>query len=287
MSKDSIGALMQSAEWRVKATIDKFDTPNSYDLYKTGKVKKAPDERLISYNNKLLEGGTNLLWSLVAGYITDGGKNEVPGLEATPANWRPFSDRNSFIGVSAGSSMSTDGTPTPDLVTPDSVAGDSFFHNSMFYLFAPMSQYPEDSDVIYPRTGISRKIVFRSIFPPGTANFTWEEWGIANGNANKMDQLQYSRIFITEENASQLSAADQTFALQNPLPNAKIFFNNDGAGSDPTYPPGPGMGMDNNPQGPQTDPQKNCFVMLNCRQEQMGEKKPPSTWIITCEISLQ
>lgn len=108
-------------------------------------------------------------------------------------------------------------------------------------------------DAGYPIAGANQKIVFKSTFLPGVACFEWLEWSVANGNGN----IATGGTFSSDEVRLLAQGLDP---VPDPLPVAGVAFD---------Y----GVG-------------EAAVVNLNHKQENMGQKYSPATWVITVEISL-
>jgi len=94
------------------------------------------------HKNVFLNEGINTIWTLVCG-----------------GSATPFDNANAHIGVGDGTDLAD---PTQTGLTGTNKA------------YAPM-------DAGYPIYGSDQKAVFRATFDGNTANFTWNEWTVANG----------------------------------------------------------------------------------------------------------
>jgi hypothetical protein len=149
-----------SARWRPKLTIEKYNSPESYQAFLDG-VGQA-DDILVTEGNLLLNVGVNHLWKLVAG-LADAAED-------------PFNAVNSHIGV--GDNNGNTAQPIP--ADTKLAAIDNFVYMGM-----------DGGDDPYPHAGHNQKIVFRSTFLPGIACFEWLEWGISNSNGNPTNFNQH------------------------------------------------------------------------------------------------
>ncbi|RLE64033.1 MAG: hypothetical protein DRJ38_06240 [Thermoprotei archaeon] len=98
-------------------------------------------ERVV-HGNLFLEEGINLIWTAVCG-----------------GSFTPFDNNNAHIGVG-------DGTD-PEDYSQTGLTG--------------ANKYYKKVDTGYPVYGSGRKAVFRATFGADEANFTWNEWTVANG----------------------------------------------------------------------------------------------------------
>lgn len=101
--------------------------------------------------NILLNEGINLIWSLVAG-----GSGTV------------FSNANSYLGV-GDSSTAAAATQTG--------------------LQASTNKLYKAVDASYPTYGTDQKITFKATFGASDANFSWQEFTVANGNSDSATNL--------------------------------------------------------------------------------------------------
>lgn len=118
-------------------------------------------------------------------------------------------------------------------------------------LNGPLKMYMK-MDPGYPKTGEDQKIVFKSTFLPGIACFEWLEWTVANGNGN---------IASGDFHPDEVRLAP--------------------SGLDPAPDPLPAIGVTHEYGVGEAE-----IVNLNHKQENMGQKYSPATWVITVEISL-
>lgn len=95
--------------------------------------------------NIFLNEGINYIWNAVIG---------TSGLT-------PFNQANSYIGVG-------DGTTAPS-VSQTGLQGTNIYYKQV--------------DSGYPQI-VGTTLVFRATFGPDEANFSWQEWSVANGNSN-------------------------------------------------------------------------------------------------------
>lgn len=118
-------------------------------------------------------------------------------------------------------------------------------------LKGPLKMYMK-MDEGYPIAGENQKIIFKSTFLPGVACFDWLEWSIANGNGNIS-----SGDFDQDEVRTQASGIDP---IPDPIPVEGIAFS---------------YGVT-----------EKAIINLNRKQENMGKKYAPATWVISVELSL-
>jgi len=130
----------------------KFIDPRN-EIYRLGRVGKTIDELIEEYSHQLvekrvvkgnlfLEEGINLIWTAICG-----------------GSFTPFDEANAHIGVG-------DGTAAEDY-SQTGLQG--------------ANKYYKKVDTGYPIYGSGRKAVFRATFGADEANFTWNEWTVANG----------------------------------------------------------------------------------------------------------
>lgn len=252
----NLDSLTQRGKWNVLTRIEKFD--NSASL-----AEGIPDEVCEIPGNLLLNDGINALWAVFAGLTEIEKSVEVDGVMTTQKiTIKPFDHDNSFIGVGNFANDPKSG----------SVAETDIGLKGPLKMYIGMDQY-------YPKAGADQKIIFKSTFAPGVACFKWYEWTIANGNANfAADSVRtdyagrgnvtgfynYNDVSIPDDGNGwevvEVSLGDNPPPAENPTTNGLYAY---GTGED--------------------DPD---IINLNHKQENMGEKYPPSTWIITVEISL-
>ena len=147
---------------KVKSTfiITKFiDSAGAIEkLAKAGKpiefLKKAYAENFIEekviHGNIFLNEGINLIWTAVCG-----------------GTFTPFDNANAHIGVG-------DGT-TPADSSQTGLQGTNKYYKGM--------------DDGYPIYGSNQKVVFRATFGADEANFSWNEWTVANGAGDEYINL--------------------------------------------------------------------------------------------------
>jgi len=99
-------------------------------------------EEKVIHGNIFLNEGINMIWTAVCG-----------------GTFTPFNNTNAHIGVG-------DGT-TPASPTQTGLQGTNKCYKNM--------------DEGYPIYGTNQKAVFRATFGANEANFTWNEWTVANG----------------------------------------------------------------------------------------------------------
>lgn len=121
--------------WHVHTTLEKYPSRQAYE-------ERQPEEVIHDEGNMLVNGGINLIWTLVAG-----------------GTGTPFNSTNAHIGVGDSSvaedASQTDLQATTNKIRKGMVAG-------------------------YPVYGSNQKIVFKSEFLENEANFDWREWGVFN-----------------------------------------------------------------------------------------------------------
>jgi len=136
-------------------TVLKFRDPKG-EVYQAGrageKLKKLEKEfydllyeKKRVLGNLFLEEGINLIWTAICG-----------------GSFTPFDSANAHIGVG-------DGTVSADY-SQTGLQGTNVYYKGM--------------DTGYPTYGSDRKATFRSTFGGDEANYTWNEWTVANGNSN-------------------------------------------------------------------------------------------------------
>lgn len=105
-----------------------------------------PFEVSVIDGNLLLNEGINLMWSLIAGGAgTD------------------FANANAYLGVGDSSTAAS--------------AAQTGLQAATNKLYKAM-------DATYPTYGTDQKITFRSTFGSSDANFSWQEFTVANGNSD-------------------------------------------------------------------------------------------------------
>lgn len=271
MSKNSNDTLTQRGKWNVLTRIEKFDNNSSL---KEG----VPDEVCEIPGNLLLNNGINAIWALFAGdteievEVDDGSGNLV----TTTLSIDPFNHDNSYIGVGNFHDLDGDWVNTVEEEDDETLTGP-------LKMFMKMDTNEDKADE-YPIRGKNQKIIFKSTFGPGVACFKWYEWCIANGNCN-------------------FSAADIREDFLATRGQVSGFYTWDGTGTDDGFgyeivtaalgnnpQPDPVPTIDNNAfeygDGDKGVSKGGTHILLNHKRENMGEKYPPSTWIITVEISL-
>jgi hypothetical protein len=133
----------------------KFLDPTG-EIYRASRLGKSIEEILRQFTDRLLEikevkrnlflaEGINYIWTAICG-----------------GSFTPFNSANAYLGVG-------DGT-TPESYTQTGLQGTNKFYKGM--------------DTGYPTYGSDRKATFRATFGGTEANFTWNEWTVANGNSD-------------------------------------------------------------------------------------------------------
>lgn len=263
-------SLNQRGKWNVLTRIEKFD--NNLSL-KDG----IPDEVCEIPGNLLLNHGINALWATFAGKnsivieIDDGAGGTMEKTVAVD----PFDHAHSYIGV--GNYYDLEGN-----YEDRSVQEDDETLMGPLKVFMKMDTNTDDESE-YPIAGKDQKIIFKSTFGPGVACFKWYEWGIANGNCNWPKASERTEYSSTRGNVTGFYVYES-----GTVPDNHGFEIVKGAlGNNPVPDPVPvenehyefgdgDFGLSNN----------SSHILLNHKRENMGEKYPPSTWIITVEISL-
>lgn len=101
--------------------------------------------------NVFLNEGINYMWRLVCGEL----------------NLTPFNSENAHIGVGDGTTAES----------PEQTG------------LTGSNKYYKKVDSGYPIFGSEQKAVFRATFGSGEANFTWNEWTVANGAGDQFVNL--------------------------------------------------------------------------------------------------
>ena len=249
-------SLTQRGKWNVLTRIEKFDN-------KASLAEGIPDEVCEIPGNLLLNDGINALWAVFAGLTSIEKQVEVDGV-MTPQviQINPFDHDHSYIGVGNFNNDPKSGSVAE---TDTGLKG-------------PLKMYI-GMDKDYPQAGENQKIVFKSTFAPGVACFKWYEWTIANGNAN----------FPADAVRNDYSARGTVSGFYN---YNQTTMADDGEGWEVVE-----VALGDNPEPAENPTTNNLYaygtgesdpniINLNHKQENMGEKYPPSTWIITVEISL-
>lgn len=158
-----LNELFDKATGHKKWIIDKFEFDESIreeaeQSLKNGASVEEVSKRYGGYlgkqefeGNLLLNEGINELWTLVAG----GGGTA-------------FSNANAYLAV--GDSTTSESASQTDLQ-----AASNKLYKAM--------------DVSYPTYGTSQQIVFRSTFGSSDANFSWQEFSVANGSSGTAKNL--------------------------------------------------------------------------------------------------
>ncbi|MEM2612444.1 MAG: hypothetical protein QXJ45_07510 [Thermoproteota archaeon] len=144
------------AKIRTISTVTKFEDPKNeiakYSRmgYSIRQLEEQFEEYMIDKNrvrgNIFLNEGINFIWSIVCG---------ATGLT-------PFNNANAHIGVGDGTAAAS-----------PSQTGLQGVNKT----YKPM-------DTGYPIYGSDQKAIFRSTFGANDANYTWNEWTVANGNSD-------------------------------------------------------------------------------------------------------
>ncbi len=145
-------ALAESAKWRCKTTVRKFDGDVSEYIARFGEeeglrrfyAEHSPTGEIVREGNILTQTGINQIWlALTGGAMT------------------AFSNANARLGV--GNSTTAAQATDTDLL------GGSTAWKGM------EAGYPIVSALA------DKKVTFRSIFGSGDGNFAWQEWAVDNG----------------------------------------------------------------------------------------------------------
>ncbi|MHA1614181.1 MAG: hypothetical protein ACTSYJ_05005 [Candidatus Thorarchaeota archaeon] len=145
----------EQAKLHTVTEVFKFHDPKGevYEVGRFGEELKKLEKEFYDYlyekkkivGNLFLEEGINCIWTALCG-----------------GSFTPFDSANAHIGVG-------DGTD-PEDYTQDGLTGANIYYKSM--------------DSGYPTYGVDRKATFRATFGGTEANFTWNEWTVANGSDN-------------------------------------------------------------------------------------------------------
>jgi len=147
-------ALAESAKWRCKTTLRKFEGDASEYIARLGEeeglrrfyAEHSPSDEIVREGNILTQTGINQIWlALTGGAMT------------------AYSNANARLGV--GNSTTAAQATDTDLL------GGSTAWKGM------EAGYPIVSALA------DRKVTFRSIFGSGDGNFAWQEWAVDNGAA--------------------------------------------------------------------------------------------------------
>jgi len=143
----------EQAKLHTVTEVYKFNDPKGevYEAGRSGEKIKKLEKEFYDYlyekkkivGNLFLDEGINYIWTALCG-----------------GAFTPFDSANAHIGVG-------DGT-TPEDYTQTGLTGVNKFYKPM--------------DTGYPTYGTDRKATFRSTFGGTEANFTWNEWTVANGS---------------------------------------------------------------------------------------------------------
>lgn len=136
----------------VRTIVLKFRDPGQ-EVYSRSRLGEAVDrleeefrdsliEKRVVEGNLFLNEGINLIWTAVCG-----------------GTYTPFNSANAYIGVGDGTA--------PASPTQTGLQGANKYYKGM--------------DSGYPIYGTGQKAVFRATFGGDEANFTWNEWTVANG----------------------------------------------------------------------------------------------------------
>lgn len=186
--------LHEANKWKIKSTIQKFDTQESLE-------SGIPDEVQIVNGNALTNQGINLIWNI----LCKGGEKTTPNVISAV-----FSHENSFIGIGNAEKNDGSGQVTQafarDAGLGETDASGNFIPSSHYIYMKMDTDYPKfpetpstdpenttnlnsfttQAALSQPFTvNGTQKITFKSRFNPGVASFDWKEWTIANGNNNK------------------------------------------------------------------------------------------------------
>lgn len=121
--------------WNVHTTLEKYSSRRAYE-------DRKPYEVIHDEGNMLVNGGINLIWTLVAG-----------------GTGTAYNSANAHIGV-GDSSVAEDASQTD--------------------LQATTNKIRKGMVTGYPVYGSNQKIVFKAEFLENEANFDWREWGVFN-----------------------------------------------------------------------------------------------------------
>lgn len=142
-----------SIAWKCHTKLEKFNAPSTAVL--SGKV--APDEVVEVDGNLLMYGGADLLWLGLKGALTT-----TTGQQGTV-----------FSGTAKGTAIGVGDSNTAAAATQTN-------------LQAATNKLRKKMDAGFPThtTGTAgstqSKMVFKTTFSTGQANFAWQEWGIFN-----------------------------------------------------------------------------------------------------------
>jgi len=145
---------LDSMNWTSKLKLEKYNNDESLD-------SGLPDEVVEIEGNTALDLGLNTIWKLVNGQSSSDGVYQLDSI-------------NTHVGV--GNSSATAQSSQSGLLG-----------SNKFY--APM----DNSTVIYPVVD-NNVLTVRAKFGPADANFTWNEWGILNGNPDNPGSRDPSSI---------------------------------------------------------------------------------------------
>jgi hypothetical protein len=170
-------ALAESAKWRCKTTVRKFDGDVSEYIARFGEqeglrrfyAEHTPVEEIVREGNILTQTGIEAIWKLVA------------GLTATA-----YSNANARLGVGNDN--------TAAQATDTDLIGASKAWKGM--------------EVGYPVVSAlaDKKITFRSIFGSSEGNFAWLEWGVDNGaSAHKLLNRKVENLGTKSSGSWQLT----------------------------------------------------------------------------------
>lgn len=143
--------MSEGGKIRTTTVVYKFNDPDGRiaKLLQNGasldEVKEDLMEKVEVKGNIFLNEGINYIWNAVIG---------TSGLT-------PFNQANSYVGVG-------DGTTAPS-ASQTGLQGTNIYYKNV--------------DSGYPQI-VGTTIVFRATFGPDEANFSWQEWTVANGNSN-------------------------------------------------------------------------------------------------------
>lgn len=147
---------MSGAKIKTKTRVFKFVDPKRevYRASVSGRAIEELEEEFSEYfvkkkrilGNIFLNEGINFIWSIVCG---------ASGLT-------PFNNANAHIGVGDGTASASPSQTGLQGVNK---------------CYRPM-------DTGYPIYGSEQKAIFRATFGADDANFTWNEWTVANGNSD-------------------------------------------------------------------------------------------------------
>lgn len=169
--------MNESIGWEcLELKIIKYNTLKSYEL-------KIPDEVTTVKGNLVTVKGMQCLWRCITGVAADG------------TEWVPYSLANMHIGVGNGESAAT---------TTDTI------------LNGAQTSYQPVESIIYDEEGStsSASITATTTFGVGVASWSWNEWGIFNGDPSTSETPENIIMLNHKIESMGTKSAQATWVMQ-------------------------------------------------------------------------